>query len=70
MTTKHWRAYHGYEETLTCLDLSLKRLNLPFVDLYLMHWPGTTTQCTLDYNNPPGFTWAWMWQTQVFNRLR
>ena len=31
LTTKHWRAYHGYEETKTCLDLSLKRLGLPSV---------------------------------------
>mmetsp|Transcript_11579 Transcript_11579/g.17523 ORF Transcript_11579/g.17523 Transcript_11579/m.17523 type:complete len:314 (+) Transcript_11579:324-1265(+) len=40
ITTKQWRAYHGYEETLKCLDLSLKRLKLDYVDLYLIHWPG------------------------------
>jgi diketogulonate reductase-like aldo/keto reductase len=38
--TKHWRKYHGYDETLKCLKLSLKRLQLDCVDLYLMHWPG------------------------------
>lgn len=38
--TKHWRKYHGYDETLHCLQLSLKRLKLDHVDLYLMHWPG------------------------------
>ncbi|CAB9505375.1 Deoxymugineic acid synthase 1 [Seminavis robusta] len=40
VVTKHWRKYHGYEETLQCLKLSLKRLQLDYVDLYLMHWPG------------------------------
>ncbi len=40
ITTKQWRAYHGYDETLKCLDLSLKRLQLDYVDLYLIHWPG------------------------------
>ena len=40
ITTKHWRKYHGYEPTLQCLKLSLKRLQVDFVDLYLMHWPG------------------------------
>ncbi len=40
VVTKHWRKYHGYKPTLECLDKSLTRLGLPFVDLYLMHWPG------------------------------
>jgi len=40
LTTKHWRAYHGYAEATQCLDLSLKRLGVSYVDLYLMHWPG------------------------------
>jgi len=40
LTTKQWRAYHGYEPTLECLDLSLKRLKVDYVDLYLIHWPG------------------------------
>lgn len=40
VTTKHWRKYHGYEPTLQCLKLSLKRLQLDYVDLWLMHWPG------------------------------
>lgn len=38
--TKHWRKYHGYSETLQCLNLSLDRLQLDFIDLYLIHWPG------------------------------
>jgi len=38
--TKHWRKYHGYDATKQCLNLSLKRLQLNHVDLYLMHWPG------------------------------
>ena len=40
VTTKHWRKYHGYEESLQCLELSLKRLGVDYVDLWLMHWPG------------------------------
>jgi diketogulonate reductase-like aldo/keto reductase len=40
VTTKHWRKYHGYEATTKCLALSLKRLQLEYVDLWLMHWPG------------------------------
>ena len=40
VTTKHWRKYHGYDPTLECLNLSLRRLQLDYVDLWLMHWPG------------------------------
>jgi diketogulonate reductase-like aldo/keto reductase len=40
VTTKHWRKYHGYEATQKCLGLSLKRLQLQYIDLWLMHWPG------------------------------
>jgi diketogulonate reductase-like aldo/keto reductase len=38
--TKHWRKYHGYDATTKCLNTSLKRLQLEYIDLYLMHWPG------------------------------
>ena len=40
VTTKHWRKFHGYDETLKCLNTSLQRLQLEHVDLWLMHWPG------------------------------
>jgi diketogulonate reductase-like aldo/keto reductase len=40
LTTKQWRDYHGYEPTLKCLELSLERLKVEYVDLYLIHWPG------------------------------
>ena len=38
--SKHWRAYHGYDKTMECLQLSLKRLQLEYIDIWLMHWPG------------------------------
>lgn len=38
--TKHWRKYHGYEPSLECLRLSLIRLQLDYIDVWLMHWPG------------------------------
>lgn len=40
VVTKQWRAYHGYDATMECLRLSLERLNLDYIDLWLMHWPG------------------------------
>ncbi|KAL9183500.1 hypothetical protein ACHAXT_004356 [Thalassiosira profunda] len=40
VTTKQWREYHGYEKSLACLDKSLERLGLEYVDCWMMHWPG------------------------------
>ena len=40
LTSKQWRAYHGFEATLECLNKSLKRLQTDYLDLYLIHWPG------------------------------
>lgn len=39
VTTKLWNADHGYEEAKAALELSLKKLGLDYVDLYLIHWP-------------------------------
>eukprot|EP00562_Extubocellulus_spinifer_P002707 CAMPEP_0178476460 /NCGR_PEP_ID=MMETSP0696-20121128/3637_1 /TAXON_ID=265572 /ORGANISM="Extubocellulus spinifer, Strain CCMP396" /LENGTH=374 /DNA_ID=CAMNT_0020103761 /DNA_START=388 /DNA_END=1512 /DNA_ORIENTATION=- len=50
LTSKQWRAFHGYDATLKCLDLSLKRLQTSYLDLYLIHWPGPAYD-TMSRNN-------------------
>ncbi len=39
VTTKVWNSDQGYDKTLRSFDMSLKRLGLEYVDLYLIHWP-------------------------------
>jgi diketogulonate reductase-like aldo/keto reductase len=39
ITTKVWNADHGFEKTLTAFETSLEKLNLEYLDLYLIHWP-------------------------------
>ncbi|KAJ3106503.1 hypothetical protein HDU96_008211 [Phlyctochytrium bullatum] len=39
VTTKLWNDDHGYESTLKAIDVSLKKLGLSYVDLYLIHAP-------------------------------
>lgn len=39
VTTKLWNDAHGYEEAQAALAASLERLQLDYVDLYLVHWP-------------------------------
>lgn len=39
ITTKVWNSDQGYDSTLKAFDVSLKKLGLEYVDLYLIHWP-------------------------------
>lgn len=39
VTTKIWNTDQGYNETLRAFELSLKKLNMDYIDLYLTHWP-------------------------------
>ena len=39
VTTKVWNTDQGYDNTLKAFEVSLKKLNMDYVDLYLTHWP-------------------------------
>ncbi len=39
VTTKLWTSDQGFDPALRAFDASLQRIDLPFVDLYLIHWP-------------------------------
>ncbi|MGB8953887.1 MAG: aldo/keto reductase [Tumebacillaceae bacterium] len=38
VTTKVWNSDQGYEETLRAFETSRKKLNMDYIDLYLIHW--------------------------------
>ncbi|WP_312099478.1 aldo/keto reductase [Niallia sp.] len=40
ITTKVWNGDQGYDSTLRAFETSLKKLDLDYLDLYLIHWPG------------------------------
>ncbi|MCL1829939.1 MAG: aldo/keto reductase [Oscillospiraceae bacterium] len=40
VTTKLWNADQGYESTMAAFELSMSKLCLDVLDLYLIHWPG------------------------------
>jgi diketogulonate reductase-like aldo/keto reductase len=48
ITTKLWNDEHGYKTTLKAFDVSMDKLGLEYLDLYLIHWP-----------NPPKFRDRW-----------
>lgn len=39
VTTKVWNTDQGYESTLAAFEKSLKKLDIEYLDLYLIHWP-------------------------------
>ncbi len=39
VTSKVWNADLGYESTIAAYTTSLKKLDLEYLDLYLIHWP-------------------------------
>lgn len=39
ITTKVWNSDQGYESTLAAFEESMKKLDLEYLDLYLIHWP-------------------------------
>lgn len=39
VTTKLWNTEQGFDATLAAFDASLRRLDLDYLDLYLIHWP-------------------------------
>ena len=41
VTTKLWTGDQGYENALKALERSLNALGLDYIDLYLIHWPGS-----------------------------
>lgn len=39
VTTKVWNSDQGYDNTLRAFESSMEKLNLDYLDLYLIHWP-------------------------------
>lgn len=39
ITSKVWNSDLGYESTIVAYETSLKKLDLEYLDLYLIHWP-------------------------------
>lgn len=44
ITSKVWNDSRGYDKTITSFEESLKKLDLDYLDLYLIHWPANKKQ--------------------------
>lgn len=43
VTTKLWIADYGHDEALRAFDVSMGKLKLDYLDLYLLHWPAPSS---------------------------
>lgn len=44
VTSKVWNTERGYEKTMAAFEKTLSDLRLDYLDLYLIHWPASSSQ--------------------------
>lgn len=60
VTSKLWNDNRGYDETKKAFQASLDRLQLDYLDLYLIHWPANQKQFGTDAAKINAETWRAM----------
>jgi 2,5-diketo-D-gluconate reductase A len=63
LTTKLWNDDQGHKEALAAFERSLERLDMEYVDLYLIHWPAPSRGRYLD-------TWKALGELRASGRVR
>ena len=56
ITSKLGNHHHGYKAAVEAFDLSLQKLGLDYLDLYLIHWPAPLI-CRENYKEKNADTW-------------
>jgi 2,5-diketo-D-gluconate reductase A len=63
ITTKLWNSDQGTQSAVDAMDLSLEKLGLEYVDLYLIHWPRPDLDLYVD-------SWLTLEQLQADGKTR
>ncbi|SFT14468.1 aldo/keto reductase [Sphingobacterium wenxiniae] len=69
VTTKLWRENLGYEQAKKAFEISLKKLGLNYVDLYLIHWPANAKNYT-DWQKANADSWRAMEELQAEGKIK
>lgn len=69
ITTKLWREHLGYESTKNEFEKSLKKLNLEYIDLYLIHWPANAKNYS-NWQQANAESWRAMEELQAAGKIK
>ena len=69
ITTKLWRENLGFESTKKEFENSLRRLNLDYIDLYLIHWPANAKNYD-NWQKTNADTWRAMEELQAEGKIK
>ena len=71
VTSKIWSDKKGYENAKSEIDACLKRLNMDYLDLFLIHWPiGKDEQADDRWRELNNETWRAMEEAQAAGKIR
>lgn len=70
VTSKLWNADRGYEKTKKALDETLKKMQLDYLDLYLIHWPANQKQFGTDAAKINAGSWRAMEEAYHEGKIR
>lgn len=68
--TKLWIQERGYENAKRALEASLRRLQMDYVDLYLIHWPRETGRTDENWKETNFDTWRALEELQQEGKVR
>lgn len=69
IASKVWKTEMGYEETKAALNRSLEKLQMDYLDLYLIHWPIPSADCE-DWKKLDIDTWRAMEELQKEGKIK
>ena len=69
ITTKLWRENLGYESAKKELEKSLKKLDLDYIDLYLIHWPANAKNHD-NWQKTNADTWRALEELQTAGKIK
>lgn len=69
ITTKLWNAERGYESTLAAFEESMSKLQLEYLDLYLIHWPANSNTAE-NWSQQNADTWRAFEELYEAGRIR